>query len=444
MCGIVGYIGDKQAAPLLLDGLKKLEYRGYDSAGLAIVGDDESITVAKERGRLSALYEITNGGEAIRGCVGIGHTRWATHGEPNQINAHPHVSMSGRVALVHNGIIENYAELKAFLIGKGYTFTSETDSEVAVQLIDYYYDGDPMEAVRLAEAQFVGSYAMAIVFADREDEFIALRKDSPLILGLGEGENFIASDAPALLKHTRRIIRLGERELAVVRREGVAIYNSFGERVEHEPINITWDVESAEKNGYDHFMLKEIMEQPDAIRRTVAPRIKNGQIELGLSKIDADVIRSLERVYIVACGSAYHVGMVARYAIERYAKIPVSCDLASEFRYDDPMVNANTLVIIISQSGETARSQNTRRAHAEHCQRCRLQHSLRKRGCALYLGRAGDSRGHDKGIQYPACADAAYGRLLRPRARPCYRAGGSGADSRHGGPAGRYKQNSCG
>ena len=305
MCGIVGYIGDKQAAPLLLDGLKKLEYRGYDSAGLAIVGDDESITVAKERGRLSALYEITNGGEAIRGCVGIGHTRWATHGEPNRINAHPHVSMSGRVALVHNGIIENYAELKAFLIGKGYTFTSETDSEVAVQLIDYYYDGDPMEAVRLAEAQFVGSYAMAIVFADREDEFIALRKDSPLILGLGEGENFIASDAPALLKHTRRIIRLGERELAVVRREGVAIYNSFGERVEHEPINITWDVESAEKNGYDHFMLKEIMEQPDAIRRTVAPRIKNGQIELGLSKIDADVIRSLERVYIVACGSSH-------------------------------------------------------------------------------------------------------------------------------------------
>ena len=353
MCGIVGYIGDKQAAPLLLDGLKKLEYRGYDSAGLAIVGDDESITVAKERGRLSALYEITNGGEAIRGCVGIGHTRWATHGEPNQINAHPHVSMSGRVALVHNGIIENYAELKAFLIGKGYTFTSETDSEVAVQLIDYYYDGDPMEAVRLAEAQFVGSYAMAIVFADREDEFIALRKDSPLILGLGEGENFIASDAPALLKHTRRIIRLGERELAVVRREGVAIYNSFGERVEHEPITVTWDVESAEKNGYDHFMLKEIMEQPDAIRRTVAPRIKNGQIELGLSKIDADVIRSLERVYIVACGSAYHVGMVARYAIERYAKIPVSCELASEFRYNDPMVNANTLVIIISQSGET-------------------------------------------------------------------------------------------
>lgn len=353
MCGIVGYIGDKQAAPLLLDGLKKLEYRGYDSAGLAIVGSDESITVAKERGRLSALYEMINGGEAIQGCVGIGHTRWATHGEPNQINAHPHVSSSGRVALVHNGIIENYAELKAFLLGKGYTFTSETDSEVAVQLIDYYYDGDPVRAVRLAEAQFVGSYAMGIVFADREDEIIALRKDSPLIVGLGEGENFIASDAPALLKHTRRIIRLGERELAVVRREGVAIYNSFGERVEHEPITITWDVESAEKNGYDHFMLKEIMEQPDAIRRTIAPRIKNGQIELGLSKIDADVIRSLERVYIVACGSAYHVGMVARYAIERYAKIPVSCDLASEFRYNDPMVNANTLVIIISQSGET-------------------------------------------------------------------------------------------
>ena len=353
MCGIVGYIGDKQAAPLLLDGLKKLEYRGYDSAGLAIVGDDESITVAKERGRLSALYEITNGGEAIRGCVGIGHTRWATHGEPNRINAHPHVSMSGRVALVHNGIIENYAELKAFLIGKGYTFTSETDSEVAVQLIDYYYDGDPMEAVRLAEAQFVGSYAMAIVFADREDEFIALRKDSPLIIGLGEGENFIASDVPALLKHTRRIIRLGERELAVIRKDGVTIFDKDSNTVKREPVMVTWDADSAEKGGYDHFMLKEIMEQPDAVRRTIAPRIQHGRVELGLKRITEAAIRSIERVYIVACGSSYHAGMVARYAIEKYARIPVTCELASEFRYIEPMIGSNTLVIIISQSGET-------------------------------------------------------------------------------------------
>lgn len=352
MCGIVGYIGRKQAAPILLDGLNKLEYRGYDSAGVAIAGNG-GITIAKERGRLSALYELTNGGEAIPGHVGIGHTRWATHGEPNRINAHPHVASSGRVALVHNGIIENYTELKAFLIGKGYSFTSETDSEVAVQLIDYYYDGDPVQAVRLAEARFAGSYAMGIVFADREDEFIALRKDSPLIVGIGCGENFIASDVPALLKHTRRIIRLGERELAIVRRDGVEIYNSLGERVEHEIINVTWDAESAEKGGYEHFMLKEIKEQPDAIRRTVAPRINNGQVELGLSKIDADVIRSLERIYIVACGSAYHVGMAARYALERYAKIPVICELASEFRYNDPMVNSKTLVIIISQSGET-------------------------------------------------------------------------------------------
>ena len=352
MCGIVGYIGSKQAAPLLLDGLKKLEYRGYDSAGIA-TADCGGITVAKERGRLSALYELTDGGKSINGSLGIGHTRWATHGEPNQVNAHPHVSSSGRVALVHNGIIENYVELREFLKKKGYTFLSETDSEVAVQLIDYFYTGDPIAAVRLAEAQFIGSYAMGIIFADRDDEFIALRKDSPLIVGLGENENFIASDVPALLKHTRRIIRLGERELAVVRRDGVSIYNSFGEKVEREPINVTWDIESAEKGGYDHFMLKEIMEQPDAVRRTIAPRIKDGKIDLGLSKLDDDTIRSIERIYIVACGSAYHVGMVARYALEKYAKIPVTCELASEFRYNNPMVGKNTLVIIISQSGET-------------------------------------------------------------------------------------------
>lgn len=352
MCGIVGYIGTKQAAPLLLEGLEKLEYRGYDSAGMATVSSGK-ILVAKERGRLSELKKLTSNGSELKGSIGIGHTRWATHGEPNRTNSHPHVSQSGRVVLVHNGIIENYAELKAFLMGKGYTFASETDSEVAAQLIDHYYTGDPVEAVRQAEAQFVGSYAMGILFSDREDEFIALRKDSPLIIGIGEGESFIASDIPALLKHTRSIIRLGERELAVVQRDGVSIYSSDGAPVRREAETVTWDAESAEKGGYDHFMLKEIMEQGEAVRRTVSPRITDGRVKLDLEHMtDADIL-SLERVYIVACGSSYHVGMVARYALERYAHLPVYCELASEFRYAEPMLDKKTLVIIISQSGET-------------------------------------------------------------------------------------------
>ena len=354
MCGIVGYIGGKAAAPLLLDGLKKLEYRGYDSAGIAVVNNG-SIHAAKERGRLSALCSLTGDGKSISGHLGIGHTRWATHGEPNHVNAHPHISIGGMVALVHNGIIENFSELKQFLIENGYSFVSETDSEVAAQLIDYYYkrQHDPVEAVRLAEKRFAGSYAMGIVFADREDEFIALRKDSPLIIGLGEGENFIASDVPALLKHTRRIIRLGERELAVIRKDGVTIFDKDSNTVKREPVMVTWDADSAEKGGYDHFMLKEIMEQPDAVRRTIAPRIQHGRVELGLKRITEAAIRSIERVYIVACGSSYHAGMVARYAIEKYARIPVTCELASEFRYIEPMIGSNTLVIIISQSGET-------------------------------------------------------------------------------------------
>lgn len=352
MCGIVGYIGPAQAAPLLLDALEKLEYRGYDSAGIATVCNGK-IEIAKERGRLSKLSELTRGGQALPGSIGIGHTRWATHGEPNQINSHPHISQSGRITLVHNGIIENYAELKAFLIGKGYTFNSETDSEVAVQLIDHYYNGDPVSAVRQAEAQFVGSYAMGILFSDDPNEFIAIRKDSPLIIGLGEGENFIASDIPALLKHTRSIIRLGERELAIVRRNSVRILASDGKPVDRMAETITWDAESAEKGGYDHFMLKEIMEQPSAVQRTIAPRIREGRVELALENIDAAAISAFERVYIVACGSSYHVGMVARYALEKYAHLPVSCELASEFRYAAPMLSKNTLVIIISQSGET-------------------------------------------------------------------------------------------
>ncbi len=355
MCGIVGYIGGKQAAPLLLKGLEKLEYRGYDSAGLAVVdAENGSIIVKKARGRLRALEEMTDFGACIPGTLGIGHTRWATHGEPNDVNSHPHLSLSGRVALVHNGIVENYAELRTYLSEQGYAFVSDTDTEVVVQLIDHYYAGDPVLAVRQAADQLRGSFALGIVFADRPDLFIALRKDSPLIVGLGEGENFIASDVPALLAHTRRVIRLGEREMAVLTREGVTVLDHFGAKLEPEVLEITWDAESAEKGGYEHFMLKEIMEQPDAVRRTVAPRVRDDfSIELGLRRLTDDVLRSLDRICIVACGSSYHVGMVARYAIERMARVPVTVALASEFRYDNPMIGPETLVIIISQSGET-------------------------------------------------------------------------------------------
>lgn len=355
MCGIVGYIGGKQAAPLLLQGLEKLEYRGYDSAGLAVVDAAKgSITVKKARGRLRVLEEMTDYGSSINGTLGIGHTRWATHGEPNDVNSHPHLSRSGRVALVHNGIVENYTELRAYLTEQGYTFVSDTDTEIVVQLIDHYYQGDPVEAVRKAAAQLRGSFALAIVFADQPDMFIALRKDSPLVVGLGRGENFVASDVPALLAHTRRVIRLGEQEMAVVTRGDVTIYDHFGVKTEPEVLNITWDAASAEKGGYEHFMLKEIMEQPDAFRRTVAPRVReDGSIELALRRLSDDILISLERIYIVACGSSYHVGMVARYGIERMARVPVTVALASEFRYDNPIIGPETLVIIISQSGET-------------------------------------------------------------------------------------------
>ena len=352
MCGIVGYIGCKQAAPLLLAALEKLEYRGYDSAGLAILGE-AGLCVSKAKGRLSVLSERTEGGAAMPGTAGIGHTRWATHGEPSDVNSHPHLSHSGRVAVVHNGIVENYAELREFLTEHGYTFQSDTDTEIVAQLVDYYYHGDPVKAVRDAEAQLTGSYALGIVFAAHPDLLIAVRKDSPLILGVGAGENFIASDIPALLKHTREIVRLEERELAVLTREGVSVYDRFGDPVEKTPEHIAWDVDAAEKGGYSHFMLKEIMEQPAAIRNTISPRIKDGGIDLGLTHLTPDVIRAIDKIYIVACGSASYVGMTSQYMLTQMLHVPVTVELASEFRYSDPVVDGNTLVIVISQSGET-------------------------------------------------------------------------------------------
>lgn len=352
MCGIVGYIGPKEAAPLLLDALEKLEYRGYDSAGLAL-NCNGRIQVEKARGRLKNLREITKDGSSMPGCAGIGHTRWATHGEPSDINSHPHLSHSGRVAVVHNGIVENFMQLRAFLIEHGYQFVSDTDTEIISQLVDYYYCGDPLAAVRNAVERLQGSFALGILFADFPSQLIAVRKDSPLIIGLGRGENFIASDIPAILKHTRDIYRLDEREMAVIRRDGVEVFNQYGDPVQKEAEHITWNADAAERGGYEHFMIKEIMEQPQVIQSTVHPRIHTGDIALELTKTTPEVLRKINRIYIVACGSAYYAGVLGKHLIERLARVPVITELASEFRYNEPVLGDDTLTIIVSQSGET-------------------------------------------------------------------------------------------
>jgi len=352
MCGIVGYTGERQAAPILLGGLTKLEYRGYDSAGLAVV-TGEGIHVIKSQGRLAVLKEKTAEGAAMPGMCGIGHTRWATHGEPSDTNAHPHLSHSGRVAVVHNGIVENYMALREFLAGKGYTFCSQTDTEIVSQLLDYCYHGDPVAAAREAMGMLEGAFALGILFSDHPDTIIAARKDSPLVVGLGEGENFIASDIPALLQHTRRVLRLHERELAVLTPAGVALFDRNGDEVTRESETVTWDVASAEKGGYAHFMIKEIMEQPKAIRDTLSPRIHTGRVELELKRITDEYLETVSRIQIVACGSAWHVGCIGRQLLQDTLRIPVSCDLASEFRYSDPLVDEHTLCVVISQSGET-------------------------------------------------------------------------------------------
>ena len=352
MCGVIGYVGGKQAAPLMLDALEKLEYRGYDSSGIAVCGAS-GIQLAKRKGRLSVLRACTHDGADLPGCTGIGHTRWATHGEPSDVNAHPHLSRSGKVALVHNGIIENYAELRDFLAERGYTFISDTDTEIAVQLIDYFYRGDPVHAVRETVNMLVGAFSLSIIFADYPDRMIAVRKDSPLVIGVGENENFIASDIPALLTHTRDIIRLGEYEMAVIDAHNIVVFDRFGEKVEKEIQHVTWDAGAAEKGGYPHFMLKEIMEEPEAIRNTVHPRIHTGDIELEIQHIPEAAFKTLDRIFIVACGSAYHVGVVGKGYIEKFARVPVTVELASEFRYSDPIITTRTLTVIISQSGET-------------------------------------------------------------------------------------------
>ena len=354
MCGIVGYVGAQEAAPILLDGLRRLEYRGYDSAGMAVCGP-EGLQVCKTRGRLQALADLTEEGRTLTGTLGVGHTRWATHGEPNDINAHPQVSQSGLFAVVHNGIIENYALLRAQLTAKGYAFRSETDTEVVAQLLDYYYAAsrDVFEAVNSMLSAVEGAYALGIVCADAPDRLIAARKDAPLLLGYGDGENFIASDVTALLRHTRDIVYMDDGELAVVTRGGIRIYDERRRPIEKEHHHIDWDVDAAEKGGYDHFMLKEIYEQPDAIARAITGRIRDGRVVLSDLTMTDREIRELGRVCIVACGSSYHVGMVGKYVLERLLRRPVEVSLASEFRYSDPIVGPGDLVIVISQSGET-------------------------------------------------------------------------------------------
>ena len=354
MCGIVGYIGREQAAPILLEGLSRLEYRGYDSAGVAVFdGQTGSLAVRKAKGRLQVLSDQLHGGADLDSTAGVGHTRWATHGAPSDVNSHPQVSRSGKIAVVHNGIIENYAELKAFLMNQGVSFTSETDTEVVAQLIEYFYDGDLLQAVGRVLHRIQGAYALGILCADCPDQIIAVRKDSPLILGYGEGCNFIASDVTAILRHTRRVGYMEDGELAVLTREGVQCYNHLMQPIEKEIVTVDWEIDAAEKGGYEHFMFKEIMEQPEALRRCLSPRIREGEVVFEDFSLSKDFLQNMRRIYIVACGSSYHVGMVGKYHLERLTRIPVEVALGSEFRYMDPIVDGHTLVIVISQSGET-------------------------------------------------------------------------------------------
>ena len=370
MCGIVGFTGAAQAAPILLDGLSKLEYRGYDSAGIAVQEKNGKIEVVKAKGRLKVLSEMTDGGSAVPGSCGIGHTRWATHGEPSVLNAHPHYSRDEKIAVVHNGIIENYQELKDRLIKRGFSFVSQTDTEVVAQLLDYYYTGvsagDALDAIARMMLHVRGSYALGVLFADQPGTLYAVRKDSPLIVGRTGDGAIIASDVPALLKYTRTVYYIDNLEIARMTPDSIEFFNVDREPVQREAATIEWDAEAAEKGGYEHFMMKEIHEQPAAVRDTLSPRIKDGCIDLSELSLDEEAIRKVRRLYIIGCGSAYHVGVAARYVFESLARIPVEVDVASEFRYRDPVLEPDSLAVIISQSGETADTLAALRACKEH------------------------------------------------------------------------------
>ena len=369
MCGIVGFTGHRQAAPVLLDGLAKLEYRGYDSAGLAVRDGEKEVEIVKAKGRLRVLAEKTNDGTAMHGTCGIGHTRWATHGEPSELNAHPHCSDDRNVVGVHNGIIENYQELREKLQHKGYNFYSDTDTEVAIKLIDYYYkkyEHTPVDAINHAMVRIRGSYALAIMFRDYPEEVYAARKDSPMIIGVADGESFVASDVPAILKYTRNVYYIGNMEMCRLQKGNVTFYNLDGDEIEKDLVEIQWDAEAAEKAGFEHFMMKEIHEQPKAIRDTINSVVRDGKIDLSGVGITEEEIQKLQQIYIVACGSAYHVGVAAQYVIEELAQIPVRVELASEFRYRRMLFAPNSLVIIVSQSGETADSLAALREAKDH------------------------------------------------------------------------------
>lgn len=355
MCGIVGYVGREQAAPILLDGLSKLEYRGYDSAGVCVYSEG-ALKVAKAKGRLMNLSNMIDGGRAITGTLGIGHTRWATHGAPSDINSHPHMADGGKIVVVHNGIIENYLQLKERLIKAGKSFQSETDTEVVANLVEYYYEDchNFFAAVRQAISRIEGSYALGIICVDQPDTLIAVKKDSPLIFGFGKDGNFIASDVPAILRYTREVSYLNDGDMVVFTKNSYTFYDAAGDKIEKTPEHISWEIDAAEKGGYEHFMLKEINEQPRALRDTISPRIKNGEIVLDDIKLTEDYLKGLKRIYVVACGSAYYVGCVGKYVLEKTCRIPVEPILASEFRYANPILGPDTLVLIISQSGETA------------------------------------------------------------------------------------------
>ena len=355
MCGIVGFIGQEQAAPILLDGLAHLEYRGYDSAGVAVISAQGKLQVEKAVGRLKVLSEQIHGGADLEGCIGLGHTRWATHGAPNIINSHPHVSENGKFAVIHNGIIENYVEIKEFLIGQGIRFKSETDTEVVAQLLEFYYNEchDFLEAVGRVLRRIEGAYALGMLCADCPDRIIAARKDAPLLLGYGKGCNFLASDVTAIIKHTRDVAYMEDGEVAVLTRDGIEVYDALEQKVEKKHFTIDWEVSAAEKGGYQHFMLKEIMEQPEALRRAISPRIKDGRVIFDDLKLPVEKMREFTRIFIVACGSSYHVGMIGKYNLEHLLRRNVEVVLASEFRYSDPIVDDKSLVIVISQSGET-------------------------------------------------------------------------------------------
>ncbi|MET0016765.1 glutamine--fructose-6-phosphate transaminase (isomerizing) [Oscillibacter sp.] len=355
MCGIIGYSGREQAAPILLDSLERMEYRGYDSAGVAIRSETKGLQVKKSKGRLKVLSDMIHGGADLEGTLGIGHTRWATHGEPSDVNAHPHVSESGNIALVHNGIIENYMEIKEHLLKLGVKFTSDTDSEVVAQLLEFHYNEchNMLESVGRVLRRIEGSYAFGIICSDYPDALIAARKDSPLILGYGKDCNFIASDVTAVIKYTREVAYMDDGEIAVVTSEGIDVFDSELVPVEKTRRTVDWDVSAAEKGGYPHFMLKEIMEQPDAIRRTISPRIRASRVVLDDVKLTQEYVKNVSRIFVIACGSSYHVGMVSKYNWEKLLRRPVEVVLASEFRYCDPLVDEHSLVVVISQSGET-------------------------------------------------------------------------------------------